>query len=143
MAGAEGRIQLSSIESGVDVEDVVGEITVEAVNGSVSLDRIRSRLLEAASVNGNVEFSGWIDDGGRYKLATHSGNVDVTLPEHADATVSVSTFNGGFESEFPVRVSDPKPGKNFSFTLGDGKALLQLECFEGQVRVRRGGPGKK
>ena len=48
----------------------------------------------------------------------------VPAPPEADATVSVSTFNGGFESTFPVRVSDGAPGRNFRFTLGSGKAVV-------------------
>jgi len=136
--GAQGRLQLSSVNSGVDVQDAEGEITIDAVNGDVVLRRVRSRLLEAATVNGDVRFTGVIDDGGRYRLATHRGNLDVLLPPSTDATVMVSTFSGGFQSAFPVLPGEPRPGRSFSFTLGAGRAMMSLESFAGHINLRQG-----
>ena len=136
--GAQGRMQLSSVESGVAVHDATGEITIEAVNGNVVLDRVRSRLVEAGTVNGDVTFTGWIDALGRYRLASHRGNLDVLLPTVVDATVIVSTFSGGFQSAFPMRPGALRPGRSFSFALGDGRARVELQSFEGRINVRQG-----
>jgi len=136
VSGARGRMQLSSFESGVGVHDVSGEISVDAINGDVVLDRVRSRLVEAATVNGDVRFSGWVGGAGRYRLVTHRGNVDMALPPRANATVLVSTFSGGFQSAFPVRPGAAQPGRNFSFTLGDGQAQVDLQSFEGRIQLR-------
>ncbi len=138
--GAQGRLQLSSVESGVGVHDAAGEISIEAVNGNVVLERVRSRLVEAATVSGDVQFAGWIDGAGRYRLATHRGNLDVLFPPEADATVQVSTFSGGFQSAFPVRPGVVRPGRSFSFTLGEGRALVDLQSFEGRINLRQGEP---
>jgi len=137
VTGAQGRMQLSSMESEVGVHDAAGEITVDAVNGDVVLERVRSRLIEAATVNGDVRFSGWVGGDGRYRLATHRGNVDVALPRRTSATVLVSTFSGAFESAIPVRPGMGMPGRNFSFTLGDGSAQVDLQSFEGKVHLRQ------
>jgi len=138
VSGAQGRVQLSSVDSGIGVHDVAGEITIEAVNGNVVMERVRSRLVEAATVNGDVHFTGWIDDAGRYRLATHRGNLDMLLPPAADATVTVSTFNGGFQSAFPVRLGAFRPGRSFSFMLGEGHAQVELQSFEGRINLRQG-----
>ncbi len=137
VSGAEGRIELSSVQDDVVADDVAGEITAESVNGGVMLSRIHSKLVQAESVNGDVQFDGPVDEAGRYKFSTHSGDLDVALPPQVGATVSVSTFNGGFESTFPVRVNDGGPGKNFRFTLGSGKALVDLESFMGTINLHR------
>ena len=55
------------------------------------------------------------------------------------ATVSVSTFNGEFESDFPVPLKETRKGKRFSFTLGGGSAQVSLESFQGTVRLVRPG----
>ena len=138
--GAQGRIQLSSVESAIGVHDAAGEITVEAVNGSVILDRVRSSLIDAATVNGDVQFTGWLTDAGRYRLASHRGNLDVLLPLSTSTRVMVSTFSGGFESAFPVRVGMIRTGRSFSFTLGEGRAMLDLQSFEGHINLRQGDP---
>lgn len=136
LTGGEGRLQLSSVEDDVKAVDCVGEISAEAVNGSVVLERIQSRFVEAATVEGDVQFQGTIDEGGRYRFSTHSGDMNIVVPESADATVSVSTFSGGFESAFPVQMSEGGPGKSFRFTLGSGKALIELETFTGTINLR-------
>jgi DUF4097 and DUF4098 domain-containing protein YvlB len=143
LQGGEGRIQLSSVEDDVTVSDCNGEISAEAVSGSVVLERVRSRIIEAATVDGDIDFTGPMESGGRYRFSTHSGDMDIVLPESSDATVTVSTFNGGFETGFPVRVNEGGPGKSFTFTLGSGKALLELETFTGTINLRHDGDEQK
>jgi DUF4097 and DUF4098 domain-containing protein YvlB len=137
--GAKGRLELTSVNEAVNVKDVVGEVTVEAVNGDVMLDRIQSQMVEATSVNGKISYSGTVRDGGRYRFASHNGDLDLELPDRVNATISVATFNGDFESNFPVRYVDTKKGKRFSFTLGSGSALIELETFGGSIKLRRRG----
>ena len=60
------------------------------------------------------------------------------LPKQVNVTVSVSTYSGDFESDFPVTLSEKsKKGRQFSFTLGTGKAVIDLETFQGSINVRR------
>jgi hypothetical protein len=49
----------------------------------------------------------------------------------------VATFGGDFSSSFPVRLSESRKGKRFSFTLGNGNARLELEAFQGRIQLKR------
>ena len=60
------------------------------------------------------------------------------LPRTADATVTVSTFSGGFQSGFPLRLGAFRPGRSFSFTLGEGRAQVDLQSFDGHINLRQG-----
>jgi len=135
--GARGRIQASSVNQGVTVIDAIGDLTIEAVNGDVVLKHVLSKLLDASTVNGDVSFSGVIAEGGRYRFASHNGDIDVALSTRVNATISVSTYSGDFESNFPVTLNETKKGRQFSFTLGSGKAVLDLETFQGSINLRR------
>lgn len=135
--GVRGRVQASSVNQGVTVIDATGDLTIEAVNGDVVLRRIVSKLLDASTVNGDVSFSGDVIEGGRYRFASHNGDLEVKLSEKTSATITVSTYSGDFESDFPVTISETKRGRQFSFTLGSGKAVLDLETFQGSIGVRR------
>src|SRR5437867_2969780 len=73
--GARGRLEASSVNEGVNVSDVVGDVSVEAVNGDVQLRSIVSALVEAATVNGDVTYVGVVRDGGRYRFASHNGDL--------------------------------------------------------------------
>ena len=136
--GTRGRLELSSVNDEVNVNDAEGEISIEAVNGDVLLQRVKSRRVEVGTVNGDVIYLGSIERGGRYRFASHNGDLELAVPDLADATVSVATFNGEFESNFPVELTETKKGKRFGFTLGKGSALIELETFGGTVKLRRG-----
>lgn len=137
VAGARGRLELSSVNEGVNINDVEGEVSAEAVNGDVVLDDVRSKLITVATVNGDVRFIGSIADGGRYKFSSHTGDLEIVIPERADASISVSTFSGDFESDFPIVLRDTKKGKRFAFRLGEGSAQIELETFQGTINLRR------
>ena len=76
---------------------------------------------------------------GRYALSTHNGDVTVTVAEGTSASVSVSTFNGEFESAFPVTLTETRKGKRFNFTIGGGSAQVTLESFQGTIQLVRPG----
>ena len=137
---ARGRVTASSVNEGITLDDVEGEIQAETVNGLVRLVRVRSRQVDCSSVNGSLEYEGEIQDGGHYSFTTHNGDITVVLPGKPSADISVSTFNGGFESGFPVTLSrGTHHSRRFRFTLGSGGADLELESFQGTIRLRRAG----
>jgi DUF4097 and DUF4098 domain-containing protein YvlB len=137
LADASGRIDVGSVNGDVELHAVRGRLAVETVNGDVSLERIESDELEAATVSGDVTFDGTLADGGRHRLTTHNGDLTVSVPRGINAAVSVSTFNGEFESSFPVTLTEIRPGKRFSFTLGTGAARLELESFNGTIQLQQ------
>jgi hypothetical protein len=137
VGGAHGRLELSSVNEGVSVSDAEGDISVDAVNGDVTLERIRSGMVEAATVSGDVTYTGEIRDGGRYRLASHDGDLIIAVPPHANARVSVATFSGDFESGFPISLTQAGKGRRFDFTLGSGSARIDLETFRGTISLRR------
>ncbi len=135
---ARGRIDLSSVNEEIRATDVSGDITAETVNGDITLIQIESANAEANTVNGDITYDGTIKDGGRYRFGTHDGDVRVAVPEKANASVSVSTFNGDFNACFPVQLTG-KTKHRFNFTLGSGSARLELESFSGDIKICRPG----
>jgi hypothetical protein len=47
----------------------------------------------------------------------------------------VSTFDGDFESEFPVLIERFTGGREFDFTLGDASARIEIQVFDGEIRL--------
>jgi DUF4097 and DUF4098 domain-containing protein YvlB len=138
LTDAKGRVMLSSVNEDVVVTNVNGDISVETVNGEVRMERIVSSSVSATTVNGDILYDGTIQDGGQYSLNTHNGDIDLSLPVGANATVEVSTFNGEVDLPFPVAVS--KMSRNrFTFVLGSGSGRLNLESFQGTIRLYRPG----
>ena len=133
---AKGRVEVSSTNSGVKLRGISGDVQAESMNGMIVLDDVESKSLEATTVNGSIVFAGPMVSGGLYSLSTHNGQVLVGLSEKPDVTVSVATFSGDFSSSFPVEKID-RSRKRFNFTLGSGSARLELESFQGGVRLAK------
>ncbi|HET9328119.1 MAG TPA: DUF4097 family beta strand repeat-containing protein [Candidatus Eisenbacteria bacterium] len=135
---AKGRVEVSSTNSGVKLRRIDGDVQAESMNGMILLDKVSAKSLEATTVNGSIVFVGPLVSGGQYNLSTHNGTVLVGLPEKPNVAVSVSTFSGDFSSDFPLEIEGGRrSGKRFNFILGDGRAKLELESFQGGVRLAR------
>jgi DUF4097 and DUF4098 domain-containing protein YvlB len=137
--GASGKIECSSVNGGVLVKGSTGPVLASSVNGEIVLDGIESNDVDASTVNGTVSYDGAIKDDGSYRFSTHNGDVTVAVSERANATVSIATFSGDFSSEFPIQLNETRHGKRFNFTLGNGGARIELESFQGGIRLRRPG----
>ena len=137
VSGVRGQLEAHSTNGTVEAEDVTGSVNAETVNGDVTLRDIRSDDVSATTVNGDIEYRGTIRDNGQYKLSNHNGDVTVAVPAGSNATVTVSTFNGDFDSDFPVTLAGGRQGKRFTFTIGSGSATLDLESFQGSIKLER------
>jgi DUF4097 and DUF4098 domain-containing protein YvlB len=137
LSDAGGRISVTTVDGSVTVRGVRGDLKASAVDGEILLEDIESSSVEASTVDGEIQFSGAIKDGGRYRLTSHDGDVTVTAPS-INASVIVSTFSGDFDSDFPVTLTGNAARKRMSFTLGTGTARLELESFDGTVALRKG-----
>lgn len=139
LRGAKGRIEVNSVNEDILIESSSGDITAETVNGEILLRGVDATGLAASTVNGDIAYDGPIRNGGRYSLSSHNGDLTLTMAEAANAAVTVSTFNGEFESEFPVTLTEARKGRRLSFTLGSGSAQVSLESFQGSIQLVRPG----
>ncbi len=138
LTGATGKIDVQSVNGVMRLTSVAGEIYVEGVNGSVILTDINSSDVEATTTNGNISYDGSIEDDGRYSFSNHNGDVTVAIPAGTNATVNVYTFGGDFETTFPVTLAETRrQGRRYRFTIGKGGARIELESFNGRLRLRR------
>lgn len=138
VSGTRGRIAASAVNQNITIRNASGPLSVESVNGTIELLRVESADVSAETVNGSITLSGPLREEGRYQLSTHNGNVTVGVQEGAGVTVSVSTFQGELSADFPVSVRGSRDG-DFSFTLGNGRSRLDIETFQGQIRLVRPG----
>lgn len=135
---AHGRMDLSSVNDAIKATDVSGDLSAETVNGDITLVGIESANAEATTVNGDITYDGTIKDAGRYHFSTHDGDLRIAVPEKANVSVSVSTFNGDFNSCYPVQLTG-KAQHRFTFTIGSGSARLEVESFDGDINICRPG----
>lgn len=66
----------------------------------------------------------------------------MAIPDRANVTVSVASFEGEFDASFPVQITEQRK-RRFSFTIGSGSARMELESFDGDIRLRRPGEARR
>jgi len=141
-----GRLEANSYSGSVIVRTAQAEVAAQSISGDVTLDGVDGREVTAETVSGEVRFRGAISDGGRYHFQSHSGDVTVQpVGREFSATVTVNTFSGDLETDFPVTLTQSgriRP-REFEFTVGRGGARLSLSSFSGTIYLRRGAPGRE
>ena len=135
-----GNVEVNSLSGDLDLSGVRGDVDATGVSSDIELRNVTSRYVRAKSTSGDITFDGGIENTGRYELGSHSGSVYLTVPQATGALLTVSTYNGSIESDFPITL---KPGdhgisqtRRFTFEIGKGDARISAESFSGDITIR-------
>jgi DUF4097 and DUF4098 domain-containing protein YvlB len=137
--GARGPVTAHSRGDDVTLVGVVGDVDVATGDGDLRLDDVTAFTLRAETLDGDVFFDGPLALDGTYQFSVHDGDATLVLPGDADASVTVSTFDGELTSDFPVTLRRYGGGGVFDFKLGEGRAQVAVKVFDGEIRFRRRG----
>lgn len=137
VARARGGVTASSQSDDVTLRDVRGPVDVHSGDGDVELSDIVSSSVRAETQDGDIDFTGSIMDGGDYGFFVHDGDATIAIPEGTNARVAVSTFDGEFESDFPVVLERFTGGREFDFDVGEPRARIDIQVFDGEIRLTR------
>lgn len=134
--GVNGESMIHTVSGDIALGAARGDVEIETVSGDIDLQDVVAKQIRTHTTSGDVEFSGQILPDGRYEYNTHSGEIRLVLPEDVGAQLSIATFNGGIESDFPItlRAGDHE-NKRLNFTLGQGTARISAETFSGDITL--------
>jgi hypothetical protein len=164
--GLEGTARLAAVKTvngGITITNggADAQLSLSTVNGDLLLQTLNTRGLDVNTVNGDVRISGWSGDrahirsldgdldlqtslvkGGRYEIESHSGDINLSLPEQPGFELEAHTFNGRSRVDFPIRSEGPirdndRGPRSVRGTYGDGSSSLRLQTFDGNLTVTR------
>src|ERR1700678_773069 len=131
-----GTVNLDNIQNGqVEVDSLSGEVTLNGVNGS---------LVQVVSTSGRINYIGDFGNSGEYRLTSHSGDIEATIPEWTSADVSARSVRGEVHDDIPLQ-----PKTHTSFPLDKGRAFagtvgrvavsstVVLRTFSGKIQLRK------
>jgi len=101
------------------------------------------------TTSGDLSYEGSIDPSGRYELSAHSGDIRLGIPSNASAQLSVSTWSGTLDSDFPITLRPGEHGigsgqaKRFTFDIGSGQARIEAETFSGDITISSRGSSRR
>ena len=147
--GANGDVQIKSVSGDIRVNEFKGDFEGETVSGSVELRGATAHSVRSHSTSGDLVYEGRIDPSGRYELIAHSGDIKLNIPSNTSAELSVSTWSGTLDSDFPITLRPGEHGigsgqaKRFTFTIGNGDARISAETFSGDVTIGSRGSSRR
>jgi hypothetical protein len=136
-AGLTGSAHLRAGEDDVRVRSSSAALQVETVDGDIRLEGISAQTISAKTTDGEIEFSGALRAGGDYAFYSHGGDIRLGLAPPVNMDALVLTYEGDFESDFPVRTEGFRSGEGLEFRVGAGGARLVVESYDGEVRLVR------
>ncbi len=131
-----GSVNLNNIKNGhVEVDSLSGEVTLTSVNGA---------LVQVVSTSGKINYIGDFGNSGEYRLTSHSGDIEATIPEWTSADVSARSVRGEVHDDIPLQ---PKThsyfamdkGRAFAGTVGRVavSSTVVLRTFSGKIHLRK------
>jgi DUF4097 and DUF4098 domain-containing protein YvlB len=138
-----GNVEITTLSGEVMLSDVKGDVDATSVSGDIELRGVVARYIRAKRTSGDVRFDGPVDNSGRYELGSHSGSVYLTIPQASGALLTIATYSGSIESDFPITLKPGEHGigssKRFTFEIGKGDARVSAESFSGDITIRSSG----
>ncbi|MDP2956109.1 MAG: DUF4097 family beta strand repeat-containing protein [Longimicrobiales bacterium] len=132
-------LDLQTVNGGIDVEGVSGDIQFETVNGGVHLAGVGGDVRGATENGGlQIELDGDRWSGTGLDARTTSGSVTVSIPRGYSAELETGTVNGSFDINFPV-AGQGRIAHTLRTTLGDGGPTIRAMTTNGGVRIVQGG----
>jgi DUF4097 and DUF4098 domain-containing protein YvlB len=127
-----------TVNGGITVADIRGNLSFEATNGGIHLSRLAGEVT-GSTVNGgvNIELMGATWDGSRVQVTTRNGGVNISIPQNYSAHFQTETVNGALKSEFPVNQQGEAQSRNHDFSLGAGGPLIHVTTTNGGVKLKR------
>jgi DUF4097 and DUF4098 domain-containing protein YvlB len=130
---ASGAITLQGASPDAGLSTVSGPIKVDGGTGVFERTKIET-------VTGNITFAGRLDRSGAFDFDSHSGSIDIAIPDKTGATFSVVTIAGGITNNLSKKI--PISGRfgrgaELSSEESGGGAKVSVRTFKGPVTLRR------
>jgi len=140
---AKAHVHIRGIASAISLSNITrGHVEITSTGGAVQMGGVTGPLVSVGTTSGNITYKGDCSGGGEYRLTTHSGAIDVTLPPTASVDLTARSVSGSVVNDFPLQEKShvsfvPKAGSSFAGTSNSGSSSVELQSFNGRIRVKK------
>ena len=140
---ARSHLHVRSVAGPVNLSNLsLGHVDVISSGGAVKMVNVSGPKLNIATGSGNISDEGDCSGVGDYLMTTHSGDIDMTLPQTASVDLNARSVSGRVENDFPLQAKKhpvfvPKAGSSFAGTSNSGSSSVELRSFSGRIRVKK------
>jgi len=142
---ANAHVRIRTLNGAVTLTNVQDEhVEVDSLSGDVTLDRVTGPLVQVVSTSGRINYIGDFGNSGEYRLTSHSGDIEATVPEYTSADVSARSVRGEVHDDIPLQPKSHAPfivkqGSAFVGTMGRAavSSTVVLRSFSGKIHLRK------
>lgn len=116
VSDAKGLVHVVTRSKDIDLSEIYGDISVESSNGTVSVAPAGAYNVDAKN---------------------NKGDIELTLPPDASATVNGQTHNGDIVTDYGLTISGDE-NKTVSGKIGSGTAHIELNTSNGDLHIKKG-----
>jgi len=139
------HVHVKTLNGPVTLTNVLqGHVEVDSLTGAITLNRVDGPLVQVISTSGDINYTGDFGGGGEYRLTSHSGDIEATVPDTTSADVSARSVKGEVHDDIPLQpkqhTSFPvRAGSAFVGTMGKAAAssTVVLRSFSGKIHLRK------
>jgi len=114
---AKGPVRVTTHSKDVDLSQIYGDSYAEDRDGRISIEPAGNYAVEAKNSKGDVE---------------------LTLPPNASASVNARTHNGDIVSDYNMPSMDDSDNKTVAFQIGSGGNRIVLTTDNGDIHIKKG-----
>jgi DUF4097 and DUF4098 domain-containing protein YvlB len=130
------KADLRSMNGGIAISHLEGNIAFNTTNGGVHLDDLAGDV-HGDTVNGGLDITltgdRWNGEGLRAR--TTNGGVTLKIPQNYNARLEAGTVNGGISVDFPITLQGEIKNR-ITTQIGTGGPLVQAETTNGGIQLR-------
>jgi len=133
-----GPVTLNNVRDGhVEIDSLSGEITLYSVTGP---------MVQVVSTSGKIRYVGDFGNNGDYRLTSHSGNIEATVPETASAEVNATSVRGEVQDDIHLTpkthlwTAPIRQGSAFIGTMGTmskAASSVVMRTFSGKILLKK------
>ncbi len=140
-----GHLHVKTLNGPVTLTNVQdGHVEIDSLSGDVTLNGVAGPLVQVISTSGGINYVGDFGDHGDYRLTSHSGDIEATVPDSTSADVNARSVRGEVRDDIPLQ---PKThtwfvvteGRAFWGTMGQAavSSSVVLRSFSGKIHLRK------
>jgi DUF4097 and DUF4098 domain-containing protein YvlB len=139
------NVHVKTLDGSVTLTNVVdGHVEVDSLSGEITLNSVTGPQVQVISASGSINYVGDFGDRGEYRLTSHSGNIEATVPDSTSADVSARSVRGEVHDDIPLQPKTHtwfviKEGSAFWGTMGRAavSSTVVLRSFSGKIHLRK------
>lgn len=134
--------RVNSVSGTITITNTKGLIEARSTNGDINVREVESRDIQLNTHSGSINYTGPIFDEGHYNFESFNGSILVLIPTNSNFALTVTTFNGSIETDFPIVIP---PGtlqtnrpRRLQGTYGKGNgAEIKLGGFNANIKLKK------